>query len=157
MSGTPLTDTAGSDQQRTQRDSTHEHALSAIDETPPLSLDVVFELLRVNRRREVLWYLQANEGVARLDELAEYIAAKENGVEEAALTSTQRKRVYIGLYQCHLPKMHDAGVIAYDQPRGTLELRAAAQQLYPYLTLDPLGEPVPESGTLQRVWAKLRS
>lgn len=117
-----------------------------------LSLDVVFEILHVSRRREVLHYLEENDGKAALDELAEFIAAKENGVEEWELTSSQRKRVYIGLYQCHLPKMDDAGVIDYDQPRGTVELEPVAAQLYPYLYLDPFEE---EEGTerspLQRI------
>jgi hypothetical protein len=102
-----------------------------------LSLDVIFEILHVSRRRDVLTYLESNDGSASLDELAEFIAAKENGIEEWELSSSQRKRVYIGLYQCHLPKMDDAEIIEYNQPRGQVELKPAAAQLYPYLYLDP--------------------
>lgn len=116
-----------------------------------LSLDVVFELLHVSRRRDVLRYLEENNGTAALDELAEFIAAKENGIEEWELSSSQRKRVYIGLYQCHLPKMDDAGVIDYDQPRGTVELEPVAAQLYPYLYLDPFeGDEEPDRNPLKR-------
>lgn len=157
MSGTTLTgtdslETSGSEpQEQTGQDAAEETEIQRLD------LDVIFELLRVSRRREVLWYLEENEGTARLDELAEHIAAKENDIELAELTSSQRKRVYIGLYQCHLPKMDDSGVIEYDQARGTIELRQAAEQLYPYLALDPLDPPSGDSGTFQRMLSKFRS
>lgn len=105
-----------------------------------LSLDVIFEILHVSRRRDVLSYLEKHGGNASLDQLAEFIAAKENGIEEWELSSSQRKRVYIGLYQCHLPKMNDAGIIDYNQPRGSIELKPAAAQLYPYLYLDPFDD-----------------
>lgn len=117
-----------------------------------LSLDVIFEILHVSRRRDVLGYLEENDGAASLDELAEFIAAKENGIEEWELSSSQRKRVYIGLYQCHLPKMDDAGIIDYNQPRGQVELKPAAAQLYPYLYLDPFeDEDEDESNPVKRV------
>ena len=117
-----------------------------------LSLDIIFEILHVSRRRDVLVYLEENDGAASLDELAEFIAAKENGIEEWELSSSQRKRVYIGLYQCHLPKMDDAGIIDYNQPRGQIELKPAAAQLYPYLYLDPFeDEDGDESNPVERV------
>lgn len=155
MSGTTLTGTDSPETSTAPQEQSETAATEAAIEQ--LSLDVIFELLRVSRRREVLWYLQEHEGTARLDELAEYIAAKENDIEIAELTSSQRKRVYIGLYQCHLPKMDDAGVIDYEQARGDIELRPTAKQLYPYLALDPLNPPEDDSGTLQRMLSKFRS
>jgi hypothetical protein len=157
MSGTTLTGTDGLETGGAEPNEQQGTDAATEPEIQQLSLDVIFELLRVSRRREVLWYLQDNEGTARLDELAEYIAAKENDIEIHELTSSQRKRVYIGLYQCHLPKMDDSDVIDYDQARGTIELRQTAQQLYPYLALDPLDPPSGDSGTLQRMLSKLRS
>jgi hypothetical protein len=65
--------------------------------------------------------------------MAEYIAAKENGIETRAVSSSQRKRVYIGLYQCHLPKLADAGVVDFDKDRGDIALRSEAAQLDAYL------------------------
>ncbi len=100
----------------------------------PLEKDVIFEILKNRRRRDALRYLEENGGTARLDELAEYIAAKENNITVMELSSDQRKRVYIGLYQCHLPKMDGAGVIAFNKNRGTIQLLDAAGQLDPYLT-----------------------
>lgn len=98
-----------------------------------ITLDETFDLLRNQRRRDVLLYLaEAEDNTATVGELAKYVAAKENDIDEAALTSTQRKRVYIGLYQCHLPKMNEVGVVDYDQDRGTVILQNSSQ-LFRYL------------------------
>lgn len=98
-----------------------------------LSLDDVFDLLRNQRRRRVLEYLRSNtDGSATLDELAEHIAAMENDVPIEQLTSSQRKRVYIGLYQCHLPKLDEHSVVEYDQDRGTIVLQDLSL-IEPYL------------------------
>lgn len=104
----------------------------------------VFELLMNRRRRDVLAYLCENEETT-LDELATHIAAKENGITIDQLSSEQRKRVYIGLYQSHLPKLDDAGVIDYNQNRGTIEL-VDITPFEPYLADergdDPATEPL---------------
>lgn len=98
-----------------------------------LDADTTFELLKNHRRREVLRLLRDNGGTLSLGEVAEFVAAKENGIEEVELTSKQRKRVYVALYQCHLPMMDKAGVIDFNQPRGTLTLETVATQLDKYL------------------------
>jgi hypothetical protein len=102
-----------------------------------LSKDTLFEILKNRRRREALAYLKLTGGTAKIGEMAEYIAARENGVELGALSSSQRKRVYIGLYQCHLPKMATAGVVDFDKNRGTVALRPEASQLDVYLDDGP--------------------
>ena len=102
-----------------------------------LPKDVVFGLLSAKRRRDVLTYLDESGGESTLGDLAEHIAAMENGIEPRQLSSKQRKRVYVALYQAHLPKMDDADVIDYDQARGSIELRPEAEQLLGYLDLDP--------------------
>lgn len=53
--------------------------------------------------------------------LAEAIAAWENDISVEQLTSKQRQRVYIALYQSHLPKLDDYGVIKYKQARGVIK------------------------------------
>lgn len=107
-----------------------EQEQSSSDET---TLDETFDILRNRRRRDVLVYLSGTEdNSATLGDLAEHVAAKENGIDEDQLSSTQRKRVYIGLYQCHLPKMDDVGVVEYDQDRGTVTLDGESR-LFTYL------------------------
>ena len=101
-----------------------------------LSKDVIFELLKNRRRREVLAYLLEAEETVTLGELAEQIAAWENDTDVAALSSDQRKRVYVALYQTHLPKMDDAGIVEYDQDRGLISLADNADLLMMYLDTD---------------------
>lgn len=101
-----------------------------------LPLDVIFEVLKNERRRLVLEYLRRTEGSVTIGELAEHIAAHENGITPAELNAQQRKRVYIGLYQCHLPKMDDAGAVDFNQDRGNVELGDSAETLYEYLDSD---------------------
>lgn len=98
-------------------------------------LDVIFDILKNQRRRHVLRYLRENE-TSTLSDLAEHVAALENGKDVRSLTSSERKRVYVGLYQCHLPRMSDAGVIDFDSDRGRIELRDTAEQLEEYLDAD---------------------
>lgn len=110
---------------------------SADEEERQLTKDEIFAVLKNSRRRETLHYLEDNGGSGELGTLAEQIAAKENSIEIRDVSSTQRKRVYIGLYQVHLPKMDDVGVIDFNKHRGRITLTDMAQRLYPYLHLDP--------------------
>ncbi|MEF8800690.1 MAG: hypothetical protein V5A38_08600 [Halolamina sp.] len=102
-----------------------------------LTKNEIFTILKNPRRRETLEYLERNDGEAELSDLAESLAARENDIEIEALSSTQRKRVYISLYQVHLPKMDDVGVIEFGKHRGTIELTDAGEILLPYLYFDP--------------------
>ncbi len=98
-----------------------------------LPLDQIFEILKNSRRRQTLRFLYENEGKTTLSEVAEHIAAIENDTTVKAISSAQRKRVYVGLYQCHLPKMDDTDVIDFEQNRGTIEFGPNIDQLEPYL------------------------
>ena len=100
-----------------------------------LPLDVVFDLLSNERRRQVLRYLETTSETT-LGDLAEHIAAIENDKPEGDLTSTERKRVYICLYQCHLPKLNDAGVIDFDEHRKTVTRGGSIEHIRPYLPAD---------------------
>jgi len=101
--------------------------------TEELSLDLIFEILKNERRREVIRYLREHEQQVTLSDLAEHIAALENDTDIASITSSQRKRVYVGLYQCHLPKMADMGIVDFNQNRGIVDLGPNAPQLYEYI------------------------
>ena len=102
----------------------------------PLSTNDIHSLLKNQRRRYVLTYLRDSDEPVRLRDVAEQIAAWENDKELKAITSSERKRAYVGLYQCHLPKMDDADVVSFDQNRGDIEIGPNADQLMPYLTDD---------------------
>lgn len=99
-----------------------------------LPLETVFDILSNERRQQVLGYLVVtDEDVIQIGELAEHVAAIENDVAVDALSSQQRKRVYVALYQCHLPKMADADVIEFDKDRGTVRRGENVDQITPYL------------------------
>ncbi len=97
-----------------------------------LSEDELFEVLYNSRRRTVLKYLFEN-GASTTGDIAEHIAALENDTTVQRLSSSERKRVYVGLYQNHLPMMDDVGALDYDKNRGTVQLRACSKQFEPYL------------------------
>jgi len=104
------------------------------DKSPQLSLDKQFELLMNQRRRWVISYLMETGDTATTGELAEHVAALENGkVAEGEITSKERKAAYVGLYQCHLPKMDDYRVINFRKARGIIELQEPAYELEQYL------------------------
>ncbi|WP_458205856.1 DUF7344 domain-containing protein [Haladaptatus sp. NG-SE-30] len=99
----------------------------------PLSRDMVFDVLKNQRRRYALHYLKQAEETVQLSDLAEQVAAWENDTTVDAISAAERKRVYTALYQSHLPKLDDAGIIDYNQNRGIVELATAVEQLDPYL------------------------
>jgi DNA-binding transcriptional ArsR family regulator len=111
-----------------------------------LSRDVLFDLLRNRRRRLVMRYLGEHDR-AEIGELAEHVAAVENGTDPEALSSSERKRVYVSLYQSHLPKLAEAEVIDYDKERGTVGRSPSADLLDRYV--EPDGNPAEEEGPVQ--------
>jgi DNA-binding transcriptional ArsR family regulator len=102
-------------------------------EQDDLSRDLIFDTLSSARRRFILYYLQEHEGPIELGELSEAVAAWENDVEVEDLTSQQRKRVYVSLYQTHIPKMADAEILEYDEEAGTVSLGERGPVLRRYL------------------------
>lgn len=104
--------------------------------TTALSKDAIFEILRSSRRRSALRWLAEWDGRGTTRKLAEHIAAEEKDITVRELASKQRKTVYISLYQGHLPKLADYGVVTYNRSRGTVELTEMADVLFPYLELD---------------------
>lgn len=76
------------------------------------SAEDVMHVLKNRRRRLVIELVAAEAGPIRIGDLAERIAARENDTTVRKLDSSQRKNVYVGLYQLHLDTLADAGAIA---------------------------------------------
>ena len=108
---------------------------SSMDTTSSVELseDQIYHLLQNERRRYVLRYLHGSDGQESMRDIAEQVAAWENDSTVQAITSSERQRVYIPLYQSHLPKLDEEGIIEYDQSRGTVEKTDMADVLYDYL------------------------
>lgn len=98
-------------------DSNSDAALSA-----GLSTEDVYQVLSNRRRRYAIHYLKQVDDQVDVSTLAEQVAAWENDKPISELDSQERKRVYISLYQSHLPTLQKRGLVAYDEDRGTVEL-----------------------------------
>ncbi|UPV99434.1 hypothetical protein M0R88_12985 [Halorussus gelatinilyticus] len=101
------------------------------------SQEVVFEMLSNSRRRYVVHYLLDNDRDAELRDLARAVAAWENDKRPDEVTSQERRRVYNALQQAHLPKMDDAGLVAFDASRGTVVAADGLADLRVYLEIVP--------------------
>ena len=98
-----------------------------------LSTDDVFHILQTKRRRDVLRFLRDASEPVRMRDLAEQVAAWEQETTIDRLSSSERQRVYISLYQSHLPKLDERGIVEYDKDRGIVERTALATQFDPFL------------------------
>lgn len=98
-----------------------------------LSKDDTFHILQNERRRRVLQYLSDTDGAVDMRDIAEQVAAWEHDTTVQQLTSDQRQRVYIALYQSHLPKLADFDLITYNRSRGVVERTSLADQVTRYL------------------------
>jgi DNA-binding transcriptional ArsR family regulator len=99
-----------------------------------LSRDDLFEVLSNRRRRYVLHYLcRREEESVELSDLVTQVAAWENGTDPEQLSYDDRKSVHISLYQHHVPKMDEAGVVDYDQRGGVVELRVDPDEIAGFL------------------------
>jgi DNA-binding transcriptional ArsR family regulator len=106
-----------------------------------LSRDRVFDILSSPRRRYVLYYLREHGGPVKLTDLAEELAAWEHDTTVDELGPQARKRVYVSLYQTHVPKLEDAGLIQYDSDSGELLLAEESSAVNQYLGEDDDGRP----------------
>lgn len=103
------------------------------DETAELSPDDIFHILQTNRRREAIRYLLEKDELVKMRDVAEHVAATEHETTVTKLTSAQRQRVYIPLYQSHLPKLDKKGIIEYNQSRGVVRPTDQLEIFRPYL------------------------
>ncbi len=118
-------------------------ALTA-DRGEDLMADTILELLANRRRRYILYALEGRKEPAALSRLAETVAGWEHGVPPEEVAKNEYKSVYVSSVQCHVPKLHDAGVVDHDESDHTVVLAENFEQLRPYLRLVMNDEP-PES------------
>lgn len=98
-----------------------------------LSQDTVFDVLSSARRRAAIGILREQDEPIELTSLAEIVAARENDTTVEDLSSQDRKRVYVSLYQTHVPKLVDVGIVDHDTDSGEVWLTDTAREIEPYL------------------------
>jgi hypothetical protein len=101
--------------------------------------DLTFELLRDECRREAVRVLGAADEPMNVDELARRVARPRGGSEPDAPSATSPRRTTVDLYHNHLPKLADAGYVAYDRDAGTVEPTASLPSLRRLLDQLPVG------------------
>lgn len=106
-------------------------------EAETLSNDALYGALSQKRRRYALHYLKQRGESVTVQNLAEQVAAWENDKTIEELTSQERKRVYIALYQSHLSTMDEEGLVDYDDDEGTVALSDSMQDIGLYLEVVP--------------------
>ena len=103
------------------------------DSRTELTEDELFGMLANSRRRYILHALAREERPVEIGELSTEIAAREDDVSVAEVTSKDRKRVYTALQQSHLPKMDETGVVDFDKDRGTVEPTPTLEDVEVYI------------------------
>lgn len=108
------------------------HTMSP-NELDKLTQDTAYDLLSNARRRLVISHLRGAEEPVSVSELSERIAAWENDIPVEELSDQQIKRVYVSLYQIHIPKLDEFGLVDYDKDSGEVALTPRVSELDNYL------------------------
>ncbi|MFD1564295.1 hypothetical protein ACFR99_12125 [Haloarchaeobius amylolyticus] len=93
----------------------------------------LFDVFSNARRRRTVQFLKQQGGSCDLAPLVEQVAAWENDTDPDDVTRTQRRRVYISLYQTHLPMLEDHGIVDWDPEGHEIELLPNEERFEPYL------------------------
>ncbi|MFP8953057.1 hypothetical protein ACLI4Z_08815 [Natrialbaceae archaeon A-arb3/5] len=93
----------------------------------------LFDVFSNARRRQTVQFLKRQGGSCDLAPLVEQVAAWENDTDTDEVTRTQRRRVYISLYQTHLPMLEDHGIVDWDPDGHAIELLPDEEIFEPYL------------------------
>ncbi|UPV74145.1 hypothetical protein M0R89_16595 [Halorussus limi] len=95
----------------------------------------MFDLLGNSRRRRILRHL-LDERQITLTDLSARIAAWENDTPVADLTSRERKQVYSSLYQTHVPRLSEHGLVEYDSEERLVSLTGDADRIRRFLEVE---------------------
>lgn len=98
-----------------------------------LSQDEIFDILSNERRRYILFYIKRHGGPVNLMELVRELAAREEDTTPEPVSDQAEKRVYISLYQTHIPRLEEAGFIEYDADSNLLSLGDASSAVGRYI------------------------
>ncbi|APE95368.1 DUF7344 domain-containing protein [Halodesulfurarchaeum formicicum] len=84
--------------------------------------DTAFSLLSNQRRRHVLCLLAERGEAVPLSDVATEIASRMNDVDPDKVEDADYRSVYVALYQNHVPRLAEAGVVEYDDTARTARI-----------------------------------
>lgn len=121
----------------------------------PISLEKHLDALKNQRRRHVIRLLAGN-APRSLRNLTSHIAGFETGESVDRVSGAERKRVYVGLYQNHLPALHAVHIIDWSEDEATatrgpefdraVAILDAAEDAYAGDDVEPDAETEPRDG-----------
>ena len=96
-----------------------------------LQVSETLELLVPERRQALLEVLHSSpQRPIPVSTLADHVACQEYDCDVETLTTEQRKRVYIALYQSHLPTLAQADVVTFDTDESLVEVGPEFQRVW---------------------------
>lgn len=95
-------------------------------DTPDQSLPTVFAALSRPRRQTILEYV-LEHGELTVADLADLVAEHENGRPLPEIHEDDVLEIYTRLWHVDIPKLQDAGLIAYDQERDLVSRTETTQ------------------------------
>jgi hypothetical protein len=98
-----------------------------------VSLDTVFDLLRNERRRYVLYYLDEQEGEVSIEEVTKQVTEWEG--DEGSVPSERYDRIELSLHHTHLPKTAAAEFIEYNAAEGVINVHGTPPEFDAVLTV----------------------
>jgi len=114
------------------------------------ALDDVFQLLGKERRRYALYYLREAEGPVPVEELAEQVAAWENGTPPEDVTEEAFEDVSLTLVHRHLPRAAEAKFVEYDHEERVVRLTGSPAEFGVILSVaKAIDQPSEEDPILQ--------
>lgn len=109
------------------------------DDATGQSASTVFDLLASERRRYLLVALMEHGPTIALPDLADEVATREYAVPFSEIPEEDVLDIYSLLYHKHVPKLVDAGVVAYDQEHDLVRLTNVDESLERFLRETPEG------------------
>lgn len=103
-----------------------------------LPLDSVYTMLSTWRRRAVLRELDASDDGTGVDvsDLARAVAGEECGKDEDEVSGGEYNRVYTALYQAHLQKLEQHGLVDFDRENGDVFATGQTAEAVAFLDVD---------------------
>lgn len=112
---------------------TAELTLSLLDSLPrdcsPEQLSAALRLLSNQRRRRTLRVVREHGEAMTLPDVADEVAVREHDRPLPEISAETVSDIYISIYHDHLPRLVDAGLLAYDQDRDLVRPAFEPDQL----------------------------
>lgn len=92
---------------------------------PNISQENLFTALSSERRRNTIEALTEIGEPTSLSKIVDYVAESELDKPIAEINSDERNRIYVSLYQCHVPHLADTNLLNYNE--DTKQISASPQ------------------------------